>query len=476
VKKTPQPTLQQVRAALSKRDFREFIKDAWPILEPVTPYNEGYHHAAIAEHLQAVSKGDIKKLIINAPPQMGKSILTSVLWPLWDWIEQPHQRFLCTSFKNDLAEELSKKSRRVFGSEWYQNNWGRALLDRNRKLITDTITVFENIKTGYRRMSTYETSTGFGGSRIIVDDPHATNVSDEMRVKDLRLFDTGLSNRGGANGAYVILMQRVHEFDLTGHLLSQGGYEHLCLPNEYDSSRSKTTSIGWKDPRHADGELLWPEVFTEAKTQAAKISHGTFNYQGQFNQSPVSRSGGLLDPSWFKEWSESKLYDTWDDMLTSWDFTFKGTKDSDFVVGQVWARKKQEYFLLDQVRQQADFVQTLAMFTRLLAKWPQVRQHVVEAKANGEAIISSLRQSVAGIIPVSPKDSKEARVSAVSPIIESGNIYIPADAKWKEDFLHEAALFPKGKNDDMVDSMSQAILRFEKTRKHQMRFVTHEIV
>ena len=160
----------------------------------------------------------------------------------------------------------------------------------------------------------------------------------------------------------------------------------------------------------------------------------------------------------------------------SWDFAFKGESDSDYVVGQVWARRKSEYFLLDQVRFQGDFVKTLDEFQRLCNKWPQVGTKIIEDAANGPAIHAMLRKSISGIIPVKAKDSKLARVSAISPLIESGNVWIPSQSNWREDFLHECAMFPRGANDDMVDAMSQALVRFEKSRRQGIRYIMYEIV
>ena len=265
-----------------------------------------------------------------------------------------------------------------------------------------------------------------GRGLLIVDDPHSISqvASDEVRRKDLEIFDTGLSNRVSAGTAILVVMQRLHAGDLSAHLLERGGYDHLLLRNEYEVGRSKTTSIGWKDPRCTDGELLWEAGCDAKQTFEKKKSHGSIAYAGQYQQSPVSKSGGLINPSWFKQWTPATLPQHFDEYLISVDCAFKGTAKSDYVVFQTWARVKQEYYLRDYVRKQMDFIQTTEQFIAFCTKWPQATTKLIEAKANGDALISQLRQKIVGLIPIRVRDSKESRVSAVSPIIESGNIFI----------------------------------------------------
>jgi len=465
------------KAEMAKRSFEFFVKEAWPILEPNTPYRPGIHHKAICAHLQAVAEGKITRLIINSPPRGGKSLLVSVLYPAWVWIRNPSARFLCTSFKFDLAADLSEKAQKVVNSEWYQENWGDIV-----ELDKQTIEVFTTKASGSRRCASFSGCMGFGasgqGSAVIIDDPHSISevMSDDVRRKDLEVYDTGLSNRVSNGAAIIIVMQRLHDADLTGHILSKNfGFEHLLLPNEFEILRAKSTSI-WTDPRTEEGQLLWPDMCDAKMTDELKRSHGVFAYTGQFQQAPVSKSGGLLNPGWFKTWSKSTLPETFDSYVISSDFTFKNLATSDYVVMQAWGRKGANYFLLDQVRGQWDFVQTKDQFVKFVNRWPQITTKLLEDSANGPAILSSLRDSISGIIAIKSKDSKVARLSAVSPMIESGNVYIPEDASWKEAFLHEMAMFPKGVHDDMVDALSQALIRLEKTRTTGIIYIQHEII
>jgi predicted phage terminase large subunit-like protein len=245
-----------------------------------------------------------------------------------------------------------------------------------------------------------------------------------------------------------------------------------------------TTSIGWSDPRTEPGQLLWPERFGSPEIDDLKRSLGPFGTAGQLQQRPTPATGGIFQRHWWRFWQpvgsnlppvpvkqpdgsiahvEAIPLPPLDEELHSWDMAFKETKDSDFVVGQHWGRASADKFLLHQVKGRWDFVRTRKEFEAFADRYP-VNAKLVEDKANGPAIIAELRTKIAGIVPVQVRVSKEARASAVSPQVEAGNIYLPhpALADWVSGFIHEAASFPRGANDDQVDAMSQALGRMTK--------------
>lgn len=254
-------------------------------------------------------------------------------------------------------------------------------------------------------------------------------------------------------------MQRVHEADLSGHVLAQGGYEHLCLPAEYEGSK-RATVIGWGDPRKESGELLWPERFGQAEIDELKLRLGSYGSAGQLQQRPSPADGGILKRSWWRR------YDRLDnlagfEMIQSWDLAFKDTSNSSFVVGQVWARLGAYFCLVDPVRAKMTFPETLQAFRELSAKYPECQAKLVEDKANGPALIQTLQKEIPGIIAIEPDGSKEARAHAVSWLIQAGNVYLPQTsvAPWVEGFIEECAAFPKGAYADQVDSCTQALSR-----------------
>lgn len=454
------PTLADVRAEKAKRSLREYIAQAWHVVEPSSQFVRGWHIDAIAEHLEAVTRGEIRNLLINMPPRHMKSLAVSVFWPTWEWLTAPERRWLYASYAQSLSIRDSLKCRRVIESPWYQFNWGHLYQltgDQNAK------TRFENDKTGYRiATSVGGSATGEGGDRIVCDDPHNVQESESDTIRDgvLRWWDEVMSTRlnDPKTGTRVIVMQRVHEADLSGHVLGQGGYEHLCLPAEFEGGK-RYTAIGWSDPRNELGELLWPEQFGSKELTDLKSRLGSYAAAGQLQQRPSPAEGGMLKRHWWRFYREAPS--TFDEIIQSWDMAFKDTKASDYVVGQVWGRKGADKYLLDQTHDQINFPATVQAVRTLSAKWPKAHAKLVEDKANGTAVIATLQHEIAGLIPVEPQGGKIARASAVSPQIEAGNVYLPdpSIAPWVHDFIEECAAFPNGAHDDQVDAMSQALLR-----------------
>lgn len=453
------PTLVELDREIATRSLAEFCKMAWSVLEPATPIAWGWALDAMCAHLEAVHRGEIKRLLMNVPPGMMKSLLTGVFFPAWEWgpCGCPHMRYLTTAHKEPLAIRDNMKCRRLIQSEWYQERWPVQLTgDQNAK------TKFENTATGFRESMSFKSLTGSRGDRIIIDDP--LSVDDAFSVPALdaaeQTFLEAVPSRiNNADSAIVVIMQRLHERDTSGVILARDlGYEHLILPMRFESSRKCRTSIGFEDPRTVEGELLFPERFSEQQVSEMEKTMGAYATAGQFQQRPVPRGGGLFQESWIQHWTE--LPKSFDATVISWDMTFKDTKSSDFVVGQVWGKKGGCFFLIDQFRGQWDFVKTLEQFVTAAKKHPRITRKLVEDKANGSAIISTLKKKVSGIIPVTPKESKEARASAVATLWEAKNVYLPPTDRFpwvKNDFIPELLAFPAGVHDDQVDAMTQAL-------------------
>lgn len=455
------PTLIELDRAIAQRSFAEFCKMAWHVLEPATPIAWGWALDAMCDHLQAVHEGKIKRLLMNVPPGMMKSLMTGVFFPAWEWGagKTPSLRYLTTAHKESLAVRDNLKCRRLIQSRWYQERWAVPLTgDQNAK------TKFENVYTGFRESMSFTSLTGSRGDRIIIDDPLSVDNAFSTAALDAaeQTFLEAVPSRvNNADSAIVVIMQRLHEKDTSGVILARDlGYEHLMLPMRFESSRRCITSIGFKDPRTKDGELLFPERFSEKQVADLEKTMGSYAVAGQFQQRPVPRGGGLFKNSWIQHWESTMLPDRFDQMICSWDMTFKGSDRSDFVVGQVWGRKGGNYYLLDQVRGQWDFVKTTEMFQALASKWPEAVRKLVEDKANGSAVISMLKKHVTGIIPITPKESKESRAYAISTLWEAKNVFLPPKdlAPWVEsEFIPEILSFPAAAHDDQVDAMTQAL-------------------
>ena len=445
---------------------------------------DGIHVRAICEHLQAVTEGKIRNLMINVPPGHAKSLLTAVFWPAWVWINHPETRWLFSSYREPLATRDSVKCRRLIESAWYQERWGARYQltgDQNQK------SRFENTATGYRVVVPMYSGTGERGDYVVVDDPHSVDQaeSDVERRNAIEWWHGSMATRLNdlSIGHKIVIQQRLHEADLTGDLLVKGGYELLCLPAEFDPERRCSTSIGWTDPRTELGEQLWPARVTQKNLTEMKISLGSYRYAGQYQQRPSPAEGDIFKRSWLRYWrpahlelppvqvrtSEGEVLSIqaipvpahFDSMIQSWDMAFKDGATSDYVVGQVWGALKADRFLLDQVRDRMDMPSTKEAVKKLSARWPKTGTKLVEDKANGPAVIQELKHDVAGLTEVNPEGGKIARAHAVSSQIESGNVYLPhpAIAPWVEAFIEEAAAFPSARNDDQVDAMTQALNR-----------------
>jgi predicted phage terminase large subunit-like protein len=447
-----------LKAERARRHLKTFIETAWSVVEPAAEFVPNWHIDCLAEHLTAVSAGQIKKLLVCIPPRHGKSLICSVLWPAWEWTSKPWLRWLHASYAESLSIRDSLKVRRLITSAWYSQHWGNLVApspDQNEKRSLE-------LQSGGHRLSLGAGSaiTGQGGDRLVVDDAHHVSEaqSDTIREAVIEWHDTVWSSRANdpKTTARVVVGQRVHARDLIAHLIEQGGWELLSLPAEYAGDTRKTV-IGWSDPRREVGELLWPQRFGQAEIEDSKRMLGSYAYSAQFLQQPAPAGGGLLKKSWFRFYTEQPA-DLTGHML-SIDCSFKETQTSDFVVVQVWGRRGADKFLLDQYRKRADFVATVAAVRAMSQRWPQACRKLIENKANGEAVISSLKHEIAGIVPFNPRESKEARVSAIAPQVEAGNVYLPhpSIAPWIDEFLHEASSFPVGAHDDVVDAMSQAL-------------------
>jgi len=475
-------------------DLKDFIREAWHVVEPRTEMVPGKHIDIIAEHLQAVTDGDIQSLIINVPPGSMKSLITAVFWPAWQWGERdPSTKWLFGSYSDGVSKRDSQRMRRLIRSGWYQTRYG----DKFEILRGyDTQKRYDNDQGGYRIAATVGGGGGTGDRAdvVVVDDPHkASDVYyDAKRKSALRWWKEEMATRGtDPNVRFVVIMQRLHEDDLTGNLLTEGAedYEHLFIPFDFESSRVCETSIGYKDWRTEEGEQYWPEMWEvkEAKKYQRKL--GTLVAAGQLQQRPFPAGGIVFKEHNWAFWEPAdedfgpvhvsddkgrtvdivpvKLeMDRITYRMQSWDFTFKDTKASSFVCGQTWVQVRKQpanLYLVDQERGQWDFSASKDKTVSFSEKW-NPEKVIVEDKANGPAIISELKSVVPNLIARSPKGSKYARALACQPAQEAGNLILPHPriAPWVTDYIAELSAFPKSKYDDQVDSTSQAVIEFRR--------------
>jgi predicted phage terminase large subunit-like protein len=492
----------------------DFVESAWPAIDPAE-YQSCWAIDALCEHLQAVSEGQIRHLLVNAPPRCSKTTLASIFYPAWTWAQSertflkgPQVRFLCGSYNHDLSLTNSNSTRRLILSPWYQSLWGQHFKLREDQ---NTKTKFDTSAGGSRLATSVGGSLlGIGGDVLIVDDPHNTEEaeSDADRKTALtwwkELSTTRLNNP--KQSPLIVIMQRLHEEDVSGHILSSewsGDWCHLMIPMQYEHRRHCVTVLGWQDPRGLDesgeklpddereereGTLMWPERFGTREIARIKAELGPYFSSGRLQQMPVPDKGGIFQRDWWHVYeSPDGKFPPMDHIVVSVDGAFTEKEENDPSACTVWgcferegeiskimfmaAWRKWLPFHGPQILKEPN--ETVEAFRRRtqkfwgLLEWIEYtadRFHahtvLIEAKGPGLSAAQSL-QSRFGIKPWSViaapvKGDKVARAFAAQPTFAQGLVYAPI-RDWSDLVISEMANFPKGKYDDLTDSATQAI-------------------
>lgn len=503
------PLVQMDREIGMRGDLREFFSMAWHVIEPSQPISVGWHTDAQCDHYQAIEEGQIKYLVVNIPPGCSKSRISGVFWPVWAWLQNPGLKWGHFSFDDTNTMTQNRDSLALMRSDWFQARWGDVFSFVSRDPAEGD---FHNSKGGRRFASSVEgKATGKHFHRQVIDDPLKPKGISQVTLDGTKKWVTGtLGTRwihGKTHTARALVMQRLHEDDTTAQLLAlHPTAVHLMLPMEYESARACTTHVKKADGslmvffhdgvgsepgveysgRKEEGDLLCPQFMTREDVNLLKNGELTSQeVASQLQQNPVAAGGNIFKDANFRFWISERvnggpvatgrfdvcvpprLYTNlparFELMWQSWDFAFRDTKTSDYVVGQVWGRYKNDFFLLSQVRARMDFTASVAAVKQMTALWPKARKKLIEAKANGDAIMASLKgqRGMFGVEAVEPDGGKEARASACSPLFESGNVYFPdpdmAGFEWVRPAIAEMCSFPFAKNDDVVDCASQAL-------------------
>jgi predicted phage terminase large subunit-like protein len=468
----------------AQRDLMAFTRQSFEIIEPGQDFSENWHLNVIAEHLMAVTRGDIRNLVINIPPGCMKSILTSVAWPAWEWANNPSIRFMSASYGVDLAIRDASKTRDVILSDWYRERWSEVMI----KSGADQKTKYELTAGGWRMATSVGgRATGEHPDRKIVDDPHNAKQaeSDAERESALTWFDRTLSTRGQSRGAStVVVMQRLHESDVTGHIIKDlTGYTHLCIPMEYDGVRRKTF-LGYYDPRKDKGELLWPEMFNADSVTELKQLLGTYGASGQLQQDPVPSGGGILKSECFKLWPAEQGLPPFEYILQSYDCAFTEKTSGDPTACTVWGvftlKGVRQAMLLDAWDEHLGYPQ---LRKRVVDEWtaeygggptkqnPYARAKrpdriLVEAKASGQSLLQDLRLANVPAVGYNPGNAdKVSRAHQAAPTLELGILWVPESQKnpgqpvsWASGFMTQLKKFPVAEHDDYVDTFTQTII------------------
>lgn len=484
--------------------LHEFVKQAWPVIEPKDEFVDGPHIKAICEHLQAVSYGVIKRLIINIPPRCGKSSLL-ICWAAWDWLSNPWRRFISASHGHGLTIEHSNKFRNLIMSDWYQKNWGHLFfIDKN------TEKHFENNFKGYRKSTSVNSALAGSGAHIIVcDDLNDTKKvhSDTIRDSTNRWFSGTLCMRlnDRKTGAIVVVMQRSHELDVTGYILKDAikkEWVTLILPMEFEVSRKCVTvplkkgEKAWEDKRTKQGELLWPQKIGPDELQGLKADLRTdYEISGQLQQRPSPEHGGIIKDSYFKWWKKPQppkllqIIQSWDTALSEDDLrknaysacTTWGIFD-DFGDDEINVSGIPNVILLDCWRGKLEYPELRKLVQRLTTDYRDKGDMVIkpdghhkpdyiliEDKSSGSTLIQDLRRAGVLAVPFIPNKfgDKVERVKLCTHIMECGKVWLPASPytgyksllPFAERFKEQCLAFPNAESRDLVDTLSQFLLR-----------------
>ena len=479
----PEQALRDLERDEYEEDMVKFVEDAWKYIDP-NPYKYGWHLEAIADHLAAVASGEIRRLVINVPPRTSKSSMVSVCFPAWVWAQSnhgplsgPHVQFLFASYAQSLSIRDSIKTRRLIESPFYQKYWGRHFQitsDQNTKVR------FDNNKGGYRLATSVDGAlTGEGGSIIIVDDPHNANEveSDLVRQGTLEWWDQSMSTRlnDPKTGAYIVIMQRLRESDLTGHVLSKdtGNWVHLCLPMRMETDRRCITP--WFVDEREEGELLVPERFGDQQVTELEANLGPFAAAGQLQQRPRPKGGGIIRRDWWVLWDEQisgaegiakNVFPPFEYVIASLDTAYTTKQENDFSAMTIWGvwtdrNDNRRIMLIYAWQDRLEFPKLTAKTLELCNKF-KIDKLLIESKAAGISVAQELRNHFGreswGIQLCDPgRGDKVARAYAIQHLFSEGMIYAP-DMEWAEKVITQAESFPKAQHDDLVDSMTQALL------------------
>lgn len=476
----PNRALATLNYDLACNSLIDFAEVFWPIIEPGRPFVKGWAIEAVCEHLEAVSKGHIRKLLINVPPGLMKSLSTNVLWPAYEWgpLNRPDLRYIGASYSQDLTIRDNRRCRQIIESAPYQEMFGdrfHLVDDQNAKIRYDTD------KRGFKiATSVGGLGTGERGDRFIIDDPHNVKTAesetklDEVaqwltEVVPTRVNDIDLS-------AFITIMQRVHERDASGLTLAADlGYTHLCLPMEFEPDRKCFTDLGglkrFEDPRTQPGELLFPERFGRSALDGLKKQlsawGGQYAVSGQLQQSPTPRGGGMFKVDREEIFRRMVPAFPRGNQIRGWDIAGSTTKKSPFTASVKTALVGDILFVGAVTRERKEIEEAEAHIVQTAAEdGLSVKQDLPQdpgsaGKSQKRHMAGKLGKLGLDFVITPESGDKVTRAIGVASMWNAGNVVLvgsPADA-WVNPFLSEVATFPRGEFKDQVDALSRSYSR-----------------
>lgn len=507
---------RRIEASICRDSLADFIRCGWHVLEPTTPLVWNWHIDAICDHVQAALDDWLRKqsddtyqqrlrnLLINVPPGTAKSRIVSVYTPAWMWLRCPSWRAIFLSANPRVALRDSVYCRDVITSEWYQE-WFKPQWelrdDQNAKGL------FNNTAGGFRQaIGITARIIGARADALFVDDPHD---AEEVHSKTLReavteRWKSAISNRVNdlRTSVRIGIMQRLHDEDWSGVVLKETGWEHLCIPQEFEPGRPDTC-VGWRDPRTAEGELMFPERFPAEVLDAEKKRLGSFGYAGQHQQRPVPAEGGIFKQKWIRRWRPTTAecpecqgrcqhgpdrpcgYCGGDGVVAAYlldradgapkrvfaadcrrfgvmDLAFSQKSSADYTVVQAWAvSPDMDLILLDTLRDRIEGPDLVPSLDKMITAH-RLAYVGIEDVQGQTLVIQEARRRGLTVKSLYPDRDKITRAIPAGIRMEAQQVFFPMAAKWLADFENELLTFPNGSHDDMVDCLAYAALEVSK--------------
>lgn len=456
---------------LCQHSYYEFFKCAWHILHPKEELIDNWHIKYLCDKLQAITyqiKAQEKKdrdLIINIPPRSLKSMIVTIMWNAWSWIVYPEMKFITSSYSAGLSIDHSGMTKQIIESDWYQYLWPDIQLRTDQRATSK----YANVSSGSRRATSVGgTITGAGADVVIADDPINPKkaASERERHNCISWWKQTMSTRLNNQeiGVRIIVMQRLHEDDLTGHLLSRdSNYEYICIPGENTNVEVSPKVLN----KYYVDNLFFGKRFNRYWLNNLLTELGSQGYAGQILQIPAPQEGNMIKRGWFSRFNLSDLENKakLDEKQLIWNFTIDGayTKDEQNDASAILC-----YCQFENNLYVRDVISLWDEFPELIKYIPEhVNRHgynnhskiYIEPKASGLSAAQTLRRdtSLNVIIGKSPTTDKIARTNSASPFMESKRVYLLHNAGWIDSFIHQCCTFPNAKNDDELDTLLMAI-------------------
>ena len=458
--------MNEILSAILRRDLSSFIAKSFHTINPGTVYLPNWHIDLIADYLDKVYHSDITRLIINMPPRALKSVCVSVAFPAWVLGQNSNARILAASYSQNLSIKHSMDTKLVMEAPWYKHLFPNTHISKSHNQKSKFLTT----QNGFRMATSVGgVATGEGGDFLIIDDPHNPTHINSKKRRDTaiewyeRTFSTRLNNK--KTGAIILVMQRLHEEDLSGYLESKNGWEILKLPAK--ATEDKIYHIMDRTLNIKTGTILHTGREEEKHLKLAEEDLGTHNFAAQYQQNPIPSSGGMLGNANFLFY-EDMIHD-FEYIAASWDTAIKAKSTSDFSVCTIWGVKKKKYYLLHMLREKLEYPELKLKAISLASKW-KPRFILIEDKASGQSLVQDLKlETDLKIIPIKVTQDKITRFARITDFFLNEQIYLPNKKYIQDQIIRELSTFPNSKNDDIVDSISQFLCFIKDNKNDKQR-------